>query len=77
MDVVDGSSLESAIREQKGQHFPESQIVDWLRKTCLALRHLHSHNIVHKDLRPIKFLLTKTGELKIGELGLDLISKDM
>ncbi|GMI11171.1 hypothetical protein TrVE_jg4504 [Triparma verrucosa] len=39
------------------------------RKIMLGLRSLHSHNLIHRDVKPSNIFL-KDGEVRIGDLGL-------
>jgi serine/threonine protein kinase len=37
---------------------------------CLAIEHIHSKGFVHRDIKPENCLITKTGYLKVADLGL-------
>lgn len=44
---------------------------DYLKKLLTALRHLHSHNIIHRDVKPNNFLYnSKTKECSLVDFGL-------
>ncbi|KAL2079163.1 hypothetical protein ACEWY4_024907 [Coilia grayii] len=44
------------------------QIMDCFINICMALKHLHTNNIVHRDLRPQNILFTEFGTVCVGEL---------
>ena len=38
-----------------------------------GLRHIHSNNFVHLDLKPSNILITQSGSLKIADFGMSLL----
>ena len=42
----------------------------WMRQIPDAVSHLHSRNVVHRDLKPDNVLLTATEDVKLGDFGL-------
>ena len=36
---------------------------------CLGIQYLHARKILHRDLKTTNLFLTKSGHLKIGDLG--------
>jgi NIMA (never in mitosis gene a)-related kinase len=49
---------------------PESQILDWFTQVCLAIRHVHRHKIIHRDIKAQNVFLTKDGKVKLGDFGI-------
>lgn len=39
------------------------------RQACSAITHLHEHNIMHRDIKSLNFLLTKELVLKLADFG--------
>ncbi|KAL6056906.1 hypothetical protein STEG23_003310 [Scotinomys teguina] len=48
----------------------EPEVRYYLRGLVSGLRYLHQQRIVHRDLKPSNFFLSKSMEVKIGDLGL-------
>ncbi|XP_062373265.1 serine/threonine-protein kinase PLK4-like [Sardina pilchardus] len=55
-------------KQERGEQFSEEEIMDYFVKICMALKHLHSSNTVHRDLRPQNILFTEFGTVCLGEL---------
>jgi len=72
MDFADGGDLYTKIAQQKkfGKLFDEEQILDWFVQICLALKHIHSKRILHRDLKTQNIFLTSKGDVKIGDFGI-------
>jgi len=72
MDFADGGDLYTKIAQHKklGKLFDESQVIEWFLQICLALKHIHSRKILHRDLKTQNIFLTSKGEVKIGDFGI-------
>lgn len=46
------------------------QVLDWSAAMVRAVSFLHSHDVVHRDLKPLNLLLTKHLELKVSDFGI-------
>ena len=51
MIYCEGGDIYTKIKEAKGKNFPEDQILEWFVQMALALHYLHSHKILHRDLK--------------------------
>ena len=54
----------------KGLRLPEVQIWQLVYCIALGLDHLHSQNIMHRDIKPANIYLSRSGDVKVGDLGL-------
>lgn len=72
MDFADGGDLYAKIAQRKklGKLFPEEQIVTWFLQMALALKHIHTRRILHRDLKTQNIFLTSKNEVKIGDFGI-------
>jgi NIMA (never in mitosis gene a)-related kinase len=72
MDYCEGGELGQKIQDTKKarQTIPEEHILRWLTQALLALKCIHSKHILHRDLKPGNFFLTKNGNLKMGDFGI-------
>jgi len=55
---------------------PEKRVVTWLIQILLALAHIHSHNVLHRDIKPGNLFLNKWKDIKIGDFGLSTVRKN-
>jgi NIMA (never in mitosis gene a)-related kinase len=71
MEYCEGGDLQKLIQAQR-EHgfFTEQQILTWFTQMCLALQHMHSKKILHRDLKPQNIFLASPSHLKIGDFGI-------
>eukprot|EP00639_Heterosigma_akashiwo_P006454 CAMPEP_0194560770 /NCGR_PEP_ID=MMETSP0292-20121207/1815_1 /TAXON_ID=39354 /ORGANISM="Heterosigma akashiwo, Strain CCMP2393" /LENGTH=270 /DNA_ID=CAMNT_0039409011 /DNA_START=81 /DNA_END=889 /DNA_ORIENTATION=+ len=61
--------IQSAKKRRK--YLRESDIMDWVVQLCLALKYLHGHHVLHRDLKPQNVFLTNQYKiLKLGDFGI-------
>ena len=48
----------------------DQQNLKWMTQTAEAVAHLHSFNVVHRDLKADNVLLTASEDVKLGDFGL-------
>jgi NIMA (never in mitosis gene a)-related kinase len=72
MDYCQGGELGQKIQETRKarQTLAEEQILRWITQALLALKAIHAKHILHRDLKPGNFFLTKNGNLKMGDFGI-------
>lgn len=68
MEYMVGGDLKSLLSVYG--FFDESMAAFYIAEVCLALQYLHSHNIIHRDIKPDNMLLSKEGHVKLTDFGL-------
>eukprot|EP00668_Euglena_longa_P014299 GGOE01018281.1.p1 GENE.GGOE01018281.1~~GGOE01018281.1.p1 ORF type:complete len:522 (+),score=156.23 GGOE01018281.1:31-1566(+) len=83
LEYADGGDLHDQIKRQQQANlpagqipFPELQIRNWFVQICLALQHLHSKKVLHRDLKTRNVFMTKSGQIKLGDFGLSTVLKN-
>lgn len=67
MDYADGGDLDDLIKKRQERlkngdttaYFSEEEIMDILCQVCLALKHVHERNILHRDIKSQNVFLMK------------------
>jgi len=67
LEYVIGGEFFTHLR--KANRFPNDTARHFAASVVLAFEHLHSQNIIYRDLKPENLLLDKTGQLKICDFG--------
>lgn len=69
--IVHGGGANYAMTAVPGSTcLQSSQIRAWLSQMASALQHVHSMNVLHRDLAPKNVLLSSAGECKLADFGL-------
>ncbi len=68
MEYVDGTNLSRLVKENGP--LPVQQACDCIRQAALGLQHAFERGMVHRDIKPSNLLLSKTGVVKILDMGL-------
>lgn len=71
MELVEGGTLHGLLREVG--KLPWETVVDYGLQMCSALQCAHEQNVVHRDVKPGNFLITKAGKLKLSDFGLAIV----
>jgi len=68
MELLENGTLKTLLH--KNGPLSWEQTVDYGLQMCSALSYAHQRGIVHRDIKPGNFLLTKNGCLKLSDFGL-------
>jgi serine/threonine-protein kinase len=74
MELVEGGTFDQLLRVHG--RFSWEQAIEYTLQMCAALTCAHEHGIVHRDIKPGNFLVTKTGRLKLSDFGLASVLAD-
>ncbi|KAE9415439.1 hypothetical protein Angca_006850, partial [Angiostrongylus cantonensis] len=75
MQYAEGGTMEKLVQDQKGVNFSEAQVLNYFTQILIALNHIHSKSIVHRDLKTQNILLNRKKTLvKLSDFG---ISKEL
>uniref|UniRef100_A0AC34G5P6 Protein kinase domain-containing protein n=1 Tax=Panagrolaimus sp. ES5 TaxID=591445 RepID=A0AC34G5P6_9BILA len=75
LEYADAGDMENFLKRKKikGRLISERAIWYYFHQICNGLKDLHAAQILHRDLKPANILLTTTGRVKIGDLGLSCL----
>ncbi|XWS08329.1 hypothetical protein CRYUN_Cryun41cG0070100 [Craigia yunnanensis] len=74
LEYVEGNVIRN-LSEIQG-HIDETTARRYFKDIIAGLTYLHSHNIVHGDIKPENLLLTKSGRVKIGDFSVSQAFED-
>lgn len=71
LEYCDGGDFSEKLKFRPEQPMGpcECVVADWLRQICSAIHALHAAHIVHRDVNPKNFMLSR-GVLKLADLGI-------
>ncbi|XP_077996626.1 uncharacterized protein LOC144449943 isoform X2 [Glandiceps talaboti] len=73
MEYADGGTLHQCLASKQGKELEEREILNMFQQMVAAIRHIHEHNILHRDLKTANIFLTKEGIVKVGDFGISKI----
>jgi serine/threonine-protein kinase len=73
MELVGGRPFSDVLRERT---IPERGLLEILEKIARGVAAAHERQIVHRDLKPANFLVSESGEPKVGDFGLAHLAND-
>ncbi|MGE4278056.1 MAG: pentapeptide repeat-containing protein [Magnetospirillum sp.] len=68
MEYLDGYTFEEYLKERQGK-LPWVEVLNILTPVMDALRAVHSHGVVHRDVSPENILLLRDGRVKVIDFG--------
>lgn len=74
MEFVDGHDLFQLVRANGP--WPCLDACEAVRQAALGLAAAHRHQLVHRDIKPSNLLMTRTGQLKILDMGLARLAEE-
>ena len=77
MEFCNGGDLTDKIRaaEAKNKPFTEKQVMEYFCQLCLAVRYIHSRDVIHRDIKSPNLFLSDERYLKMGDFGLSTKGK--
>jgi len=72
MEFADSGDLDRQIKARAAdnfRYFQEHEALFLFLQMCLSLDHVHSHKMLHRDIKGANIMLTSTGLIKIGDFG--------
>jgi serine/threonine-protein kinase len=68
MEYVDGETVYDRIVAKR--RFSEKEALQFVRQVASALKHAHEQGFIHRDIKPKNIMISKTGSVKLADLGL-------
>ncbi|GFT47521.1 hypothetical protein NPIL_194351 [Nephila pilipes] len=69
MEYADGGNMAQYLAQMKS-FMEEKEILLLFKQIVSAIKHMHDHNILHRDLKTANIFLTKDGTVKVGDFGI-------
>jgi serine/threonine-protein kinase len=72
MELIEGGNIDDLLHEKK--RLSVDTTVVYALQMCSGLAYAHDKGIIHRDIKPGNFLLTKDGTLKLADFGLATVA---
>lgn len=73
MDFADRGDLNKIITDYQPNQIPEPYILAWFVQIAMALNHVHSLKVIHRDVKTSNIFITSSGVIKLGDFGISRI----
>ncbi|MEL6105719.1 MAG: serine/threonine-protein kinase [Planctomycetota bacterium] len=74
MQYIEGSNLEELLALEK--RIDPGAACEMMSQAAAGLQHLYENQLVHRDVKPSNFMLTRQGRVKILDLGIAMLRQD-
>ena len=68
MEYIDGHTIYEMLTD--GKCVEEAEALRVILQAATALEHAHAQDLIHRDVKPKNLMLTKSGEVKLADMGL-------
>src|SRR5579875_78435 len=75
MDLAPGGTLRQ--RHPRGTLVPPETVVTYVKQVASALRYIHEHKLIHRDVKPHNMLLGTNGEIMLSDFGIAVVSQSL
>ncbi|XP_071787892.1 uncharacterized protein [Asterias amurensis] len=74
MEYADGGTVQQYLNSLQGKReLEEREILMMFQQMVAGIKHIHDHNILHRDMKTANVFLTKEGIVKIGDFGISKV----
>lgn len=74
MEWIDGIDLQAAL--QNHGPLPIDLACEAIRQAAVGLQYAHDHGLIHRDIKPSNLMLTRSGSVKVIDMGLALAREE-
>ncbi len=75
VEYIEGRDLTAWIAEG-GSRLSQEILFDWLLQLCSVLDYLHSHNVIHSDIKPGNIMITLDGQIRLIDFNISFLLRE-